>query len=158
MPLYFAYGANMDVETMAQRCPHSSALGIARMARRRFVIMPSGWANVVPDPARTVHGVLWDLAFSDIPSLDAFEDVDSGLYRKIVQPVLKAGGGSARAMIYTGQGEGGCPQPGYLAAITASARSWNLPQAYIREIEALDADGAARGAGLHAYRTRQSKL
>ena len=26
MPLYFAYGANMDVEAMARRCPRSKPL------------------------------------------------------------------------------------------------------------------------------------
>ena len=28
MPLYFAYGANMDVAAMAQRCPNSKPLGL----------------------------------------------------------------------------------------------------------------------------------
>ncbi|HEY6732614.1 MAG TPA: gamma-glutamylcyclotransferase, partial [Roseiarcus sp.] len=28
MPLYFAYGSNMDVAAMARRCPRSKALGL----------------------------------------------------------------------------------------------------------------------------------
>ncbi|MEN9708785.1 MAG: hypothetical protein RIQ68_1193, partial [Pseudomonadota bacterium] len=50
MPLYFAYGSNMDVKAMAERCPRSTALGPARLARHRFFIMDSGWASVCADP------------------------------------------------------------------------------------------------------------
>lgn len=39
MPLYFAYGSNMDREAMRVRCPNSRALGRARLARHRFFIM-----------------------------------------------------------------------------------------------------------------------
>ena len=30
MPLYFAYGANMDRAAMAERCPRSTPLGLVR--------------------------------------------------------------------------------------------------------------------------------
>ncbi len=40
MPLVFAYGANMDVTGMAQRCPHSQAIGPARLMRERMVFAP----------------------------------------------------------------------------------------------------------------------
>ena len=32
MPLYFAYGSNMDVEGMTRRCPRAKPLGRARLA------------------------------------------------------------------------------------------------------------------------------
>ncbi|MGL4494164.1 MAG: gamma-glutamylcyclotransferase family protein, partial [Beijerinckiaceae bacterium] len=50
MPLYFAYGANMDREGMAKRCPASKPLGLARLARHRFVVTVDGYASVVRDP------------------------------------------------------------------------------------------------------------
>ncbi len=34
---------------MARRCPNSIPLGKAQLARHRFVIMPQGYASVVPD-------------------------------------------------------------------------------------------------------------
>lgn len=135
MPLYFAYGANMDVEAMARRCPKSKPLGVARLPRCRFAIMPNGWGNVVADPRRAVHGVLWDLALSDVPTLDAYEEVGKGLYAKIIQPVIKAAGGTARALVYVGKGDGGKPRADYIAAILAAARQWGLPPAYIGELE-----------------------
>ena len=47
MPLYFAYGSNMDIAAMARRCPASRPLGIARLARHRFAILQAGYATVV---------------------------------------------------------------------------------------------------------------
>jgi gamma-glutamylcyclotransferase (GGCT)/AIG2-like uncharacterized protein YtfP len=79
MPLYFAYGSNMDRATMAVRCPASRALGIGRLPRHRFVIMQEGYASVVRDPRRSVWGMVWDLALADVPALDRYEGVGGGL-------------------------------------------------------------------------------
>ncbi|HEX8418365.1 MAG TPA: gamma-glutamylcyclotransferase, partial [Methylobacterium sp.] len=35
MPLYFAYGANMDAGAMALRCPASRLIGQGRLHRHR---------------------------------------------------------------------------------------------------------------------------
>ncbi len=137
MPLYFAYGSNMDVEAMAQRCPRSKPLGRARLARYRFFIMESGWASVVPDPRREVHGVLWDLALSDVRTLDAYEEIRTGLYKKIMQPVLRGGGASARALVYVGgSARAGAAQPGYMEQVIAAAHHWSLPDTYLRDLQA----------------------
>ena len=96
MPLYFAYGANMNREAMARRCPRSSALVRARLARHRLAVMREGWLTVVRDPRASVHGVLWDVALSDVPPLDRYEGLAQGLYAKIAQPVLTESGQSGR--------------------------------------------------------------
>ena len=101
MPLYFAYGANMGLAAMAVRCPASRPLGVARLARHRFAIMREGFATVVRDPRCSVHGVVWDLALADVPTLDKYEEVARGLYAKIMQPVLTQSG-SRRALLYLG--------------------------------------------------------
>ncbi len=88
MPLYFAYGANMDIADMAKRAPNSRPLGLARLPRHRFIIMKDGYASVVRDARLSVHGLLWDLALADLPPLDRFEGLDRGLYVKINQPVI----------------------------------------------------------------------
>ncbi len=134
MPLYFAYGANMDRADMAGRCPNSRALGPARLARHRFVITRDGYASVVRDPHASVHGLLWDCALGDIRTLDAFENIAGGLYVKISQPVILRDG-AKRALLYVGRnGEVGRPRPGYLEAVIASAKELALPAAYIIEM------------------------
>ncbi len=136
MPLYFAYGSNMDVKAMAERCPRSKALGPARLARHRFFIMDSGWASVCADPRHNVHGVLWDLALADVRVLDHYEEIGSGLYKKIMQPVLRGGGASARALVYVGGSlKSGVPQPGYMEQVIAAVQDWSLPVNYLRELQ-----------------------
>ena len=129
MPLYFAYGANMNVAAMAKRCPRSKPLGVARLMRRGFVILDSGFASVVRAPGGTVHGLLWDLALADVPALDRYE---GGLYSKIVQPVIRAQGGAVQAMLYVGQGRaGGHASAAYAAEVLEAAEALELPLAYI---------------------------
>jgi gamma-glutamylcyclotransferase (GGCT)/AIG2-like uncharacterized protein YtfP len=137
MPLYFAYGANMDRDAMATRCPSSRPLGRAKLARHRFFITRDGYASVRRDPRAMVHGVIWDLALSDMRILDKFEDVDRGLYAKIMQPVITEEG-SRRALVYVGSNaETGSPRAGYLEAVVAAAETWSLPPAYVQEMKRL---------------------
>lgn len=134
MPLYFAYGANMDVAAMAGRCPGSAPIGPARLPRHRFIITRDGYASVVRDPRKEVHGLLWRLALADVRVLDKFEEVDRGLYVKIDQPVI-APDGPKRALIYVGtSAEVGSPRPGYLESVLASAQSLNFPAAYLQDM------------------------
>jgi len=127
MPLYFAYGSNMDVDAMARRCPRSKALGLARLERHRLAVMREGWLTAVRDSRSAVHGVLWDLALSDIAALDRHEDLSKGLYTKETQPVI-AEPGPKRAIVYFGANSGpGVLRPAYIAEVLAAARSWPLP-------------------------------
>jgi gamma-glutamylcyclotransferase (GGCT)/AIG2-like uncharacterized protein YtfP len=132
VPLYFAYGSNMDVSAMAQRCPASRPLGIARLARHRFDILEAGYATVVRDPVATVHGLLYELALADVAALDRYEDIARGLYRKVVQPVLRKEGSPVQALVYIGAGpSGGQPRPGYMEGVMAAAQTAGLPATYL---------------------------
>ncbi len=133
MPLYFAYGANMDMEAMARRCPSSRPLGLARLPRHRWIISTDGYANVLRDPRREVVGLLWELALSDVPALDRFEDVPR-LYRKVTQPVISAAG-IRRALVYLGRSaEPGRPRTGYLEDVLRAAESAGLPKACLDDM------------------------
>jgi gamma-glutamylcyclotransferase (GGCT)/AIG2-like uncharacterized protein YtfP len=134
MPLYFAYGANMDAAAMALRCPVSRLVGAGRLPGYRFIIMREGYASVVRDPTRTVHGVLWALALDDIPALDRYEGVAGGLYAKATLPVITSGG-VRRALIYLGRSRTpGRPRTGYLESVLAAAQAAQLPPNYIRDL------------------------
>jgi hypothetical protein len=141
MPLYFAYGANMDRIQMAARCPRSTPLGPARLMRHRLAVMREGWLTVVRDPRAQVHGVLWDLAMPDVPALDRFEGVGERLYVKAAQPVVAADG-PKRALVYLGTNAGpGKPRPDYLGAILAAARAAALPRDAVAALERLQSRG-----------------
>ena len=146
MPLYFAYGSNMDTGAMRQRCPNSRALGRARLARHRIFIMSSGHFSVKRDPWTDVHGVLYDVALCDVPALDRYEEVGRGLYAKIAQPVLREGVAPVRALLYVGRDQrAGVARADYIAGVLAAARDWNLPGSYIASL--MSCAGMKPGAG-----------
>jgi AIG2-like family len=127
----------MNASAMARRCPRSKALGLARLERHRLAVMREGWLTAVRDPSSAVHGVLWDLALSDIPALDRYEGVRQGLYAKALQPVI-AQRAPKRAIVYFGANAGpGALRPDYMADVLAAARSWPLPAAGVEALERL---------------------
>jgi gamma-glutamylcyclotransferase (GGCT)/AIG2-like uncharacterized protein YtfP len=137
VPLYFAYGANMDVVAMAKRCPRSNPIGPARLARHRLAAMREGWLTVVRDSRSSVHGVLFDLALADVAALDRFEEVGGGLYVKATQPVITAQG-PKRALVYLGANLG--PerlQAAYIRDVLAAARANEMPREGIAALERL---------------------
>jgi gamma-glutamylcyclotransferase (GGCT)/AIG2-like uncharacterized protein YtfP len=136
LPLYFAYGANMDAGAMARRCPRAKLLGRGRLARWRFALMPSGFATVAPDPRASVYGALWDLPVAEVAALDRFEEVAHGMYAKRSLPVLREPSGSARALVYIGADpDYGRAWPDYFSGIIAAARALSLPPAYVDYLE-----------------------
>ena len=136
MPLYFAYGSNMDVAAMASRCPHSRPVGPARLMRHRFLVTSDGYASVQRDPAATVWGLLWDLSLADIAALDRYESLGTGLFSKTTQAVL-AEKGPRRALLYVGRTRRpGPPRPGYMESVIAAAAAAGLPETYRRALGA----------------------
>ena len=118
---------------MSSRCPSSRPIGLARLPRHRWIISTDGFADIIRDARRDVHGMLWELALSDMPTLDRFEDVPR-LYRKVNQPVI-ATTGIRRALIYVGRSaEIGKPRPGYLADVIKAAESAGLPTPYTNDM------------------------
>jgi Gamma-glutamyl cyclotransferase, AIG2-like len=135
MPIYFAYGSNMDVNAMARRCPRSRALGPARLERHRLQVMREGWLTAVRDPRSAVHGVLWELALSDVGALDRYEGLPDGLYAKFVQTIV-AQRGPRQAIVYYGANSGpGTARRGYIADVLAAARAGPLPSEAIAALD-----------------------
>ena len=136
MPLYFAYGTNMDVEAMRQRCPRSSVQGPARLARHRLAVTHEGTFTIARDPGADVHGVLFDLALADVRALDRYEEVGRGAYAKIMQPVLRAAGAPVRALIYVGRTYGTAPpRADHLAVVQRAAQAFGFPPRYLAELQ-----------------------
>jgi hypothetical protein len=127
----------MDVDAMARRCPRSKAQALARLERHRLAVMREGWLTVVRDPRSAVHGVLWDLALSDIAALDRYEGLPQGLYAKLTQAVV-AQRAPKQAIVYFGVNAGpGAARPTYIAEVLAAARSWPRPAEGIGALEGM---------------------
>ena len=146
--LYFAYGSNMCRDGMRRRCPEAEALGVASLRSHAFMIMANGYASVVPATAQAVQGVLWRISPRDLATLDAYEDVAGGLYRRITRPIARAGA-SMPALVYLGaERRHGMPRPGYMESVLAAARQWALPDDYVTALSRFgraNSASAARG-------------
>jgi gamma-glutamylcyclotransferase (GGCT)/AIG2-like uncharacterized protein YtfP len=135
MRLYFAYGSNMDRVHMTRLCRGAEAVGVAQAENHIFYIAAGGFASLAPRRNSRVHGVLWRISARDLPKLDAYESVQSGLYRPAAIPVHH-GGKFLRAMIYYAvEAKPGRPKPGYQEKVVAAAREWDLPADYVGELE-----------------------
>ena len=80
MPLYFAYGSNLDAAQMAARCNQPKLVGIAFLKDHRFVfagVSPNRENMGVGSMRRAENcqlaGVVWDITDDDLRALDAKE-------------------------------------------------------------------------------------
>ena len=132
MTLYFAYGSNISCSGMAARCPGARALGVAKLSGWRFTIGGGGYASIVEAPGDEVIGVLWRLTPRDIAVLNAYENIEGGLYTR-GKLMVRHGNAAKSAMVYIGHGMGR-PRPGAMELIVEAAREWRLPLDYVRTL------------------------
>ncbi len=141
--MYFAYGSNMDAAQMRRRCPEAMRLANGVLAGWRFRINPRGVATVVPEDSGVVNGILWRISASDERSLDGYEGVKAGLYKKANLRVQAGQGRECEAVVYvaTDARIGRAARPGYLEAIIATAVSSGFPSKYAEELRAWSRTG-----------------
>jgi len=131
MTLHFAYGSNMSRKGMEARCPGAEPAGLAILEDYRFIIMTDGYASVEPALGQDVYGVLWRLTARDLSSLNAYESLQAGLYRRAMLPVL-IDRVRLNALVYLGHTSNeGRARPGYMESVIDAAREWELPEDYI---------------------------
>lgn len=151
--LYFAYGSNMDERrlTAADRCPDARFLFNAVLPEHRLVFTcgsnpDSCAADVVPDPAAAVWGVVYDITESDRRQLDARESVAIHPYRPKEVLVHPHGDTEQRVVVLTyGASQASDierpPSREYLDHLLRGARHWGLPKNYIAELERTEISG-----------------
>jgi cation transport regulator ChaC len=132
MTLHFAYGSNMSCDLMAKRCRSAQALGIGRLDNWGYFVMANGYASIVRSAGARCYGVLWRLQLKDLAVLNAYEQLDSGLYVRRYLPI-RSSGSTQQALVYVGSShEHGNPRPGYQRLVVEAARGWSLPESYLR--------------------------
>ena len=127
---YFAYGANMIAADMAQRCPEAREIGLVVLPGWRLVIGQKGYATIVREPHARVVGVLWSLTPQCERTLDEFEEIDSGLFRRGTIDVE----GEPTLVYVAADPAPGPPRVAYLNAVIAAAEARGLPAEYVAEL------------------------
>lgn len=133
---YFAYGSNMDVEQMAQRCPDAKKISVATLVDYRFAINDQGVATVIPAPGVNTEGVLWSISPNDKATLDRYEGVKSGHYVCACVQVTTATD-PVKALVYLATSQRPGPaRSGYMEKIVRAARSdHGLAETYVQVLE-----------------------
>src|SRR6266511_518701 len=147
VPLYAAYGSNMDPAQMMERAPHSPMAGTGWLVgwRLTFGGEDIGWegalATLVEDPDEQVFAVLYDVTREDEERLDRWEGSELGLHSKIRLRVQTLEG-SVLAWLYVLDAyEGGLPSARYLGVVSDAAESAGAPADYVAELRTRPCQG-----------------
>jgi gamma-glutamylcyclotransferase (GGCT)/AIG2-like uncharacterized protein YtfP len=137
--LHFAYGSNMHLGLMRARCPDACVVGRAVLRDHRFVITRDGYASVTAARGGAVHGLLWRISPRDLAALNAYENVDAGLFRRVLLSV-QADWRLVKAIVYIGRnGAPGRARAGYMELVATAAREAGIPFDYVAGLESLQA-------------------
>ena len=140
MPLYAAYGSNMDPAQMMERAPHSPMAGTGWIEgwRLTFGGEDLGWegalATIVPDPDSRVFVVLYDVCETDERQLDSWEGGELGLHTKIRLRVQTLDGPVLAWLYVLDAYEGGLPSARYLGVLADAAEAAGAPADYVNDL------------------------
>ena len=143
---YFAYGSNMNLAQMKQRCSGSKVLGIACLPGYKVgfygysAIWDGAQETVVSDPQSEVWGVLYEMQVFDWEALDGYQDArfdGAGQYFHYPVEVIDREQGLIKAMIYKKNilNEAKSPSAEYLDFIVQGAKEQGLPEEYIAHLQ-----------------------
>jgi gamma-glutamylcyclotransferase len=151
---YFAYGSNMSTEQILARCSRPVAIAVAKLPDHRigFYGYSRVWdgavESVVAAPGQDVWGVVYELRFSELDSLDGWQDVrldGSGPYFHYPARVIDTTGKAHTALLYKKDILGAPQRPSreYLDCIVRGAVEHGLPSEYIEALRRIVAKKAA---------------
>lgn len=132
MGLYFAYGSNLWLGQMRDRCPDHRIVGHGILSGYRWIISSRGYANIVEATQDEVHGVVYEISESDEENLDKAEGVASGSYRKEWLKVV-VNGVATSCLVYRDPTQSeGSPRDEYIRRINLGIEHAELPEDYVK--------------------------
>lgn len=143
MPLYFAYGSNMDTDRIGARIDHVEVVGVGSVAGydlrfNKRSVDGSGKANLVERVDGVVEGVLFEVNATQLVKLDGCE---KGYHRAPVAVVIN--GATQNAITYIADAEqiddSLAPTAEYLRFLTRGAEAFGLSEAYRQRLVQLSA-------------------
>ena len=144
--LYAAYASSMDPVRMGERCPHSPMQGTGWLVgwRLTFGGEDIGWdgalGTVVEDPDSVppaqVFVAIYDITDEDVASLDEWEGVDIGLYRKTRVRVHTLEGEQTAWLYVLDAYEGGLPSASHIGILAEAAAAAGAPDDYVGDLRA----------------------
>lgn len=131
MKYYFAYGSNLWLKQMKDRCSGHRVIGKGILKGYRWIISKRGYANIIKSKADEVHGVVYEISASDEKNLDRYEGVNSGSYRKEMIIVEVEGQNKNCLVCIDPIEQEGKPKQEYIGRINKGILDAELPLEYI---------------------------
>ena len=141
---------------MKQRCPLAKFVCRAKLPAHRLAFTlkstkrDCGVADVLPDQAKEVWGVVYELQDDELKNLDKREDYrpgkpyDQSKYTREDHYVLREGDAEQLLLValYRGHPQLDPPLPrnDYKELIVNGAKHWNLPAEYTRKLESIQTE------------------
>jgi gamma-glutamylcyclotransferase len=135
-PLQFmwAFGSNLSLSQMKQRCPDAKPYKALHIPNGRLVFR--GVADVEYSEGGIVPGALYRITPQCERALDIYEGVDRGIYeKKYLKITIKSMGNKQFKVLYYKMKLDGIlpPSEEYIDRIAEGYRDWNLDTAYLDE-------------------------
>jgi len=131
--LYFAYGSNLCIRQMNDRCPNNSKIGMGKLKGHRWIITKRGYANVVKSSDEDVWGIIYEISMSDEDKLDVYEGVSKKCYVKENLDILIDGKIQNCLTYVDPTTEEGVPTSTYANTIDEGLCDSKLPEEYVEK-------------------------
>lgn len=99
--LYVAYGSNLNMVQMAQRCPTAEVYGVGRIEDYRLTFKAFGiyaYATIEPCKGEHVPIAVWRIGIADERCLDLYEGYPTHYTKKMIEVVME--GSVMEGMVY----------------------------------------------------------
>jgi len=118
--LYIAYGSNLNLSQMKQRCPTARVIGASEIKDYELVFRGSRYSSVAtiePCEESSVPVLLWEIQSEDEKSLDRYEGYPNFYGKENMEIVLNGNTVSAMVYVMTPGHEYGIPSERYKRSI-----------------------------------------
>jgi len=136
MVYYFAYGSNMDLNQMKDRCPRNHKfLDVGELEGWEFFINQRGVANIIMDENSNVYGLLFEITKRCLNCLDMHENYPELYGRSELS--IKFGDKKVDTWVYIDNNfiKVGKPRTNYLERIVEAAEKFKFPKDYIKHLK-----------------------
>jgi gamma-glutamylcyclotransferase (GGCT)/AIG2-like uncharacterized protein YtfP len=135
--IYFAYGSNMDIDQMEDRCGEGSfeLIGKGKLENYKFIINGRGVATIVPSKDSVVYGLCFEVNDDCLKKLDCCEGHPRIYDRKKLKITTNKEELSTWIYIDSNNISVGKPRDNYLEKIIKAAKKFKIPDDYIKYLK-----------------------
>lgn len=156
--LYVAYGSNLNVRQMGQRCPTAEVYGVGRIPGYRLAFKALGsyaYATIEPCQGGYVPVAVWSIGVADEGRLDRYEGYPTHYGKETVE--VSMGDSVIRGMVYVMNERAvpALPGRGYFDCILSGYRDFGLEEQKLYDAwYRVEADAHTGDSPLRFYRQK----